>query len=165
MSRVAFRFQLDGEVALIINGEQVARKICVKNPTNLYTLQAKAGKEYHIEILFKQRNERATLDFDLGKKVEIDLNLAVKKVMDADVILFAGGISPNLEGEEMPVEVPGFKGGDRTDIELPGVQRDLLRALKKAGKKVIFINYSGSAIGLVPETTICEAILQAWYPG
>ena len=162
---VAFRFQLDGEVTLIINGEQVARKIYVKNPTNLYTLQAKAGKEYHIEILFKQRNERATLDFDLGKEVVIDLNLAVKKVMDADVILFAGGISPSLEGEEMPVEVPGFKGGDRTDIELPDVQRDLLKALKKAGKKVVFINYSGSAIGLVPETTTCEAILQAWYPG
>ena len=49
---VAFRFQLDGEVTLIINGEQVAQKIYVKNPTNLYTLQAKAGKEYHIEILF-----------------------------------------------------------------------------------------------------------------
>ena len=162
---VAFRFQLDGEVTLIINGEQVARKIYVKNPTNLYTLQAKAGKEYHIEILFKQRNERATLDFDLGKEVGIDLNFAVKRVMDADVILFAGGISPSLEGEEMPVEVPGFKGGDRTDIELPDVQRNLLKALKKAGKKVVFINYSGSAIGLVPETTTCEAILQAWYPG
>ena len=162
---VAFRFQLDGEVTLIIDSEQVARKIYVKNPTNLYTLQAKAGKEYHIEILFKQRNERATLDFDLGKEVGIDLNLAVKKVMDADVILFAGGISPSLEGEEMPVEVPGFKGGDRTDIELPAVQRNLLKALKKAGKKVVFINYSGSAIGLMPETTTCEAILQAWYPG
>ena len=162
---VAFRFQLDGEVTLIINGEQVAQKVYVKNPTNLYTLQAKAGKEYHIEILFKQRNERATLDFDLGKEVEINLNLAVEKVMDADVVLFAGGISPGLEGEEMPVEVSGFKGGDRTDIELPAVQRDLLKALKKAGKKVVFINYSGSAIGLVPETNTCEAILQAWYPG
>ena len=97
---VAFRFQLDGEVTLIINGEQVAQKIYVKNPTNLYTLQAKAGKEYHIEILFKQRNERATLDFDLGKEVGIDLNLAVKRVMDADVILFAGGISPTLEDKK-----------------------------------------------------------------
>lgn len=64
------------------------------------------------------------------------MNLAVKRVMDADVILFAGGISPSLEGEEMPVEVPGFKGGDRTDIELPDVQRDLLKALKKAGKRL-----------------------------
>ena len=162
---VAFRFQLDGEVTLMVDGEQVAQKVYVKDPTNLYTLQAKAGKEYHIEILFKQRNERATLDFDLGKQVEINLNLAVEKVKDADVVLFAGGISPSLEGEEMPVEVPGFKGGDRTDIELPAVQRDLLKALKKAGKKVVFINYSGSAIGLVPESNTCEAILQAWYPG
>ena len=162
---VAFRFQLDGEVTLMVDGKQVAQKVYVKNPTNLYTLQAKAGKEYHIEILFKQRNERATLDFDLGKQVEINLNLAVEKVKDADVVLFAGGISPSLEGEEMPVEVPGFKGGDRTDIELPAVQRDLLKALKKAGKKVVFINYSGSAIGLVPESNTCEAILQAWYPG
>ena len=162
---VVFRFQLDGEVTLMVDGEQVAQKVYVKNPTNLYTLQAKAGKEYHIEILFKQRNERATLDFDLGKQVEINLNLAVEKVKDADVVLFAGGISPSLEGEEMPVEVPGFKGGDRTDIELPAVQRDLLKALKKAGKKVVFINYSGSAIGLVPESNTCEAILQAWYPG
>ena len=162
---VAFRFQLDGEVTLMLDGKQVAQKVYVKNPTSLYTLQAKAGKEYHIEILFKQRNERATLDFDLGKQVEINLNLAVEKVKDADVVLFAGGISPSLEGEEMPVEVPGFKGGDRTDIELPAVQRDLLKALKKAGKKVVFINYSGSAIGLVPESNTCEAILQGWYPG
>lgn len=90
---------------------------------------------------------------------------AVEKVKDADVILFAGGISPSLEGEEMQVDLQGFRGGDRTDIELPAVQRELLKALKKAGKKVVFINYSGSAIGLVPETQSCEAILQAWYPG
>lgn len=152
-------------MVLNIDGKQVAQKVYVKNPTNLYTLQAQAGKEYRIEILFKQRNERATLEFDLGKEVAINLDMAVKKVKDADVILFAGGISPSLEGEEMPVEVPGFKGGDRTDIELPAVQRNLLKALKKAGKKIVFINYSGSAIGLVPETNTCEAILQAWYPG
>ncbi|WP_073346760.1 xylan 1,4-beta-xylosidase [Bacteroides congonensis] len=162
---VDFRFQLDGEVVLTIDGEQVAQKAYVKNPTNLYTLQAKAGKEYRIEIRFKQRNERATLDFDLGKEVNVNLNTAVEKVKDADIILFAGGISPSLEGEEMPVTIPGFKGGDRTDIELPAVQRDLLKALQKAGKKIIFINYSGSAMGLVPEAGICDAILQAWYPG
>jgi len=162
---VDFRFQLDGEVVLTIDSEQVAQKAYVKNPTNLYTLQAKAGKEYRIEIRFKQRNERATLDFDLGKEVNVNLNTAVEKVKDADIILFAGGISPSLEGEEMPVTIPGFKGGDRTDIELPAVQRDLLKALQKAGKKIIFINYSGSAMGLVPEAGICDAILQAWYPG
>jgi beta-glucosidase len=82
-----------------------------------------------------------------------------------DVVIFAGGLSTLLEGEEMPVSYPGFKGGDRTDIELPEVQRNCLKALKAAGKKVIFINCSGSAIGLVPETKSCDAILQAWYGG
>ena len=80
-------------------------------------------------------------------------------------IIFAGGISPRLEGEEMKVQVPGFSGGDRTSIELPQVQRDLLAALHKAGKKVILVNFSGSAMGLVPELKSCDAILQAWYPG
>jgi len=65
----------------------------------------------------------------------------------------------------MPVSYPGFKGGDRTDIELPKVQRNCLKALKEAGKKVIFVNCSGSAIALTPETESCEAILQAWYGG
>ncbi|MBO4606225.1 MAG: glycoside hydrolase family 3 C-terminal domain-containing protein [Bacteroidales bacterium] len=84
---------------------------------------------------------------------------------DVDIVIFAGGISPRLEGEEMPVEVPGFRGGDRTDIELPMVQRQLLAALHDAGKKIILVNFSGSAMGLVPETQSCDAILQAWYPG
>ncbi|WP_293577024.1 glycoside hydrolase family 3 C-terminal domain-containing protein, partial [Prevotella sp.] len=57
------------------------------------------------------------------------------------------------------------KGGDRTNIELPKVQRNFLKALKEAGKKVVFVNCSGSAIALTPETESCDAILQAWYPG
>ena len=79
--------------------------------------------------------------------------------------VFVGGISPSLEGEEMGVDLPGFKKGDRTSIELPEVQRNLLAALHRAGKKVILVNCSGSPVGLVPETETCEAILQAWYPG
>jgi beta-glucosidase len=65
----------------------------------------------------------------------------------------------------MPVSYPGFKGGDRTNIELPSVQRNCLKALKAAGKKVVFVNCSGSAIALDPETQSCDAILQAWYAG
>jgi len=94
---------------------------------------------------------------------DADTLLAVLK--DIDTVVFAGGISPRVEGEEMPVALPGFKGGDRTDIELPDVQRRLLKCLHDAGKKVILVNFSGSAMGLVPETETCDAILQAWYPG
>jgi beta-glucosidase len=65
----------------------------------------------------------------------------------------------------MPVDLPGFRGGDRTNIELPDVQRTLLKALKAAGKKIIFVNCSGSAIALTPETESCDAIIQAWYGG
>ncbi len=94
-----------------------------------------------------------------------DVKTLLKQLEDKDVVVFAGGISPRLEGEEMPVDLPGFRGGDRTDIQLPAVQRELLKALHDAGKKVIFVNFSGSAMGLEPETESCDAILQAWYPG
>ena len=86
-------------------------------------------------------------------------------VRDADIVVFAGGISPRLEGEEMKVNEVGFKGGDRTDIELPKIQRQLLAALHAAGKKVVLVNCSGSAVALEPEISSCDAILQAWYGG
>jgi len=89
----------------------------------------------------------------------------LEMLLDADIVVFAGGISPRVEGEEMPVEMPGFRGGDRTDIELPAVQRQLLAALHNAGKKVVLVNFSGAAMGLEPETVTCDAIVQAWYPG
>ena len=95
----------------------------------------------------------------------LDLTDVLYQLQDVDIVIFAGGISPEFEGEEMPVQVPGFSGGDRTDIELPRVQRDLIEALHNDGKKVVLVNFSGSAVGLVPESRNCDAILQAWYPG
>jgi beta-glucosidase len=96
---------------------------------------------------------------------EMEIMETLSALLDYDIIVFAGGISPGVEGEEMPVELPGFKGGDRTDIELPAVQRKLLAALHNAGKKIVLVNFSGSAMGLEPETQTCDAIVQAWYPG
>jgi beta-glucosidase len=95
----------------------------------------------------------------------LNIPAILQQLKDVDVVVFAGGISPRLEGEEMPVTLPGFQGGDRTDIQLPAVQRVLLKALHEAGKKVVLVNFSGSAMGLEPETESCDAILQAWYPG
>ncbi len=89
----------------------------------------------------------------------------VEAAKDAATVIFCGGISPRLEGEEMNVDEPGFKGGDRTMIELPQDQRDILAALHKAGKRVVLVLCSGSAIGLVPEQQSTDAILQAWYGG
>ena len=65
----------------------------------------------------------------------------------------------------MGVNLPGFRGGDRTDIELPMIQRRVIESLQNAGKKVIFVCCSGSPIAIEKETENCQAILQAWYPG
>ena len=83
----------------------------------------------------------------------------------SDMIIYVGGISPQLEGEEMKVDYDGFSGGDRTQIELPPVQTELLKALQATGKPVIFVNCSGSAIAMPWAATNLPAILQAWYPG
>ena len=82
-----------------------------------------------------------------------------------DDVIYVGGISPQLEGEEMPVSYEGFRGGDRTSIELPAVQRHALQVLHSAGKHVIYVNLSGSAIALEPEAESCDAIVQGWYGG
>ena len=150
---------------LSVNGEEVASGTNFKNNARVYALTAEAGKEYRIRIDFAFRNRDAALDFDMGREIPVDLSKTVQRVKDADVIIFAGGISPAVEGEEMRVTIPGFKGGDREIIELPSIQSRLLAELKKAGKKVVFVNFSGSAIALTPETKTCDAILQAWYPG
>jgi beta-glucosidase len=92
---------------------------------------------------------------------------AVAAAKSADVVIYVGGISAQLEGEEMSRAngYEGFNGGDRTQIELPGVQTDLLKALDATGKPVIFVNCSGSAIAMPWEAEHLPAIVQAWYPG
>ena len=155
-----------GSGRLRINGEEVkgfSNKHGGRKST--YNLRVQAGKPYNIELDFEYLRSDAQLNFDLGFRKEVDIKKSVEVVKDADVVIFVGGISPSLEGEEMGVNLPGFKKGDRTDIELPAVQREMIAALHRSGKKVIFVNCSGSPIGLEPETKECEAILQAWYPG
>ena len=163
---VVFDIYAYGSGRLRINGEEV-RGFSNQHggQKSAYTLQVQAGKTYDVELDFEYFRSDAQLNFDLGFKNEVDVRKSVERVKDADVVVFVGGVSPNLEGEEMGVELPGFRGGDRTDIELPAVQRELIAALHHAGKKVVLVNCSGSPIGLEPETGRCGAILQAWYPG
>lgn len=163
--KVVFSVHTQGDVKFSIDGKQVASISNMKN-NHAYDMQVEAGKEYQIEILFVAPEEGyATLNFDFGREVPLDLKYAINKVKDADVVIFAGGISPKLEGEEMPVSIPGFRGGDREYIELPAIQTRLLAGLKKAGKKIVFVNFSGSAVALERESEMCDAIVQAWYPG
>jgi beta-glucosidase len=92
---------------------------------------------------------------------------AVAKAKAADVVVFVGGITARLEGEEMGRDnaFGGFEGGDRTTIELPSVQTDLLKALEATGRPVILVNCSGSPMAMPWEAGHLPAILQAWYPG
>jgi beta-glucosidase len=90
---------------------------------------------------------------------------AVAAAKQSDVVVALVGLSPQLEGEEMPVKLEGFAGGDRTDIRLPRVQRELLQAVKATGKPLVIVLTSGSALALPEEDGYATAILEAWYPG
>jgi beta-glucosidase len=83
----------------------------------------------------------------------------------ADVIVAFVGLNPGLEGEEMSVNAPGFKGGDRTDLALPAPQEALLAAVAATGKPVIVVLTSGSAVAIGPAAARAGAVLAAWYGG
>ena len=165
---IVLRVEAQGNCTLLVNGETVNQfGSSWRLATSRIPLQTEKGKEYRIELRYTQNMEapNASLNLIMGKEYPVNYDDLVKKLKDVNTVIFAGGISSQLEGEEMPVLLPGFKGGDRTNIELPASQRNCLQALKAAGKKIILVNCSGSAIGLVPETENCDAILQAWYAG
>ena len=155
-----------GQFELYLDGERKFRHRIWRTTPNHIVIQAEKGKSYNIEVRFSHvPTYNANLAINIAKEYPIDYQTIIDQLKGIDKVVFVGGISPALEGEEMPVDIDGFKGGDRTHIELPKVQRDFLKALKAAGKQVIFVNCSGSCIALQPETESCDAIVQAWYPG
>jgi beta-glucosidase len=163
---IVFKCGATGHFELLVNGKSMAKFDNWRTLPSKIPFKVESGIKYKIEIRYAQLNDwQANIEFDFGKEIDVDYTELLNKLRGIDVVVFAGGLSTLLEGEEMPVSYPGFKGGDRTDIELPSVQRNCLKTLKQAGKKVIFVNCSGSAIALVPETESCDAILQAWYGG
>lgn len=88
-----------------------------------------------------------------------------KNANDAAIIVYAGGLNPQLEGEELPIDIPGFHKGDRTRIELPDNQIDEIKQLKKLGKPVVLLLCSGSAIALENIIDETNAIMVCWYGG
>ena len=155
-----------GHFELYIDGVQQFRHHIWRTTPNRVPIQAEKGKNYNIEVRFSHiQTYNADLKINVAKELPINYQETIAQLKGIDKVIFVGGISPALEGEEMPVDIDGFKGGDRTNIELPKVQRNFLKALKAAGKQVIFVNCSGSCIAMEPETQSCDAIVQAWYPG
>jgi beta-glucosidase len=130
-----------------------------------FNLPVKKGVTYKIEMSFRQGGGDAAVKLFAGNYMKTDFTALAEKYKDVDAIVFVGGISPQLEGEEMPVTVPGFKGGDRTSIMLPAVQTELMKALKKTGKPVVFVMMTGSAIAIPWEDQNIPGIINAWYGG
>ena len=164
---VIFNINGDDKVRLIVNGDTIVNIWQVRNRIQgaQKEMVVKAGEHYRIQIDYVQVSDFAFLGFDIQHKVAPTHQQLLAQIGDAETVIFVGGISPKLEGEEMRVNEEGFKGGDRTSIELPKAQRETLAMLHQAGKKVIFVNCSGSAMALTPELESCDAIIQAWYSG
>jgi beta-glucosidase len=97
--------------------------------------------------------------------ISVERAQAVQAAQSADAVVAFLGLSPELEGEEMPIHIDGFDGGDRTSIDLPRTQADLVEALAATGKPLVVVLMSGSAVALKNSEQKMNAILEAWYPG
>lgn len=159
---VCFELHADDGAELFIDGVQQTK---VSQLYPYYLLQAEKGRKYEITIHYRQFADNAEIRFDMGTLKKTNAHEVAGSVKDADIIIFAGGISARIEGEEMPVEIEGFKKGDRTSIALPSAQVELLKELHATGKPVVFVLMTGSAIGLEWESQNIPAIVNAWYGG
>ena len=157
----------DDRVRVLLNGDTIVNRWEARKRIQEanYTLSAKAGQTYNLIIEYVQEEDMADLQFNIYKRYTPTHEQILQQIGSTKTVVFVGGISPRVEGEQMRVDEPGFKGGDRTSIELPQAQRDFLRMLHDAGKQVIFVNCSGGAMALAPEADYCDAIIQAWYGG
>ncbi|MGN0280903.1 MAG: xylan 1,4-beta-xylosidase [Prevotella sp.] len=164
--KVVIRMQYTGAFSLKVNGKTLAADSTWRDQPMRFELDVEKGKKYDVELAYHTvKTWAANMKLNIGEELPIDYAETINKLKGIETVVFVGGISSQLEGEEMPVKIDGFKGGDRTHIELPKVQREFIRHLAEAGKKIIFVNCSGSAIALAPEAERCAAIVQAWYPG
>ncbi len=104
-----------------------------------------------------------TLKWEAPAQAQLDE--AVARTKEADVVVAFVGLSPQLEGEEMKIKIDGFSGGDRTSLDLPEAQEKLLEAVAATGKPLVVVLQSGSAVALKWANEHASAILEAWYPG
>ena len=102
----------------------------------------------------------------MWSKLDLDArSAAIERPESADVVVAVVGITSELEGEEMQVNEPGFKGGDRTSLDLPKPEQNLLEAVAATGKPLVVVLTNGSALGVNWAKEHANAILDAWYPG
>jgi len=161
-------WQLEGDdgYRLMVNGDTVVNA-WTRNRwgARTYRLNVEKGKVYKLILEHRQSEYISTIKMIKGSYKKTDFDALAKRLSGFDAIIFAGGISPQLEGEEMPVNYPGFSGGDRTSILLPAVQTELMKKLNATGKPVVFVMMTGSALATPWESANIPAIVNAWYGG
>lgn len=163
---VVFSASTSDIYTLFVDGKEIAtRKGPDARHPSEFPVKMEKGKEYQIELRHTQKGKYVSITFEVYRKDPVNFVSVREKVKSADVIVFAGGLSPSLEGEEMMVNAEGFRGGDKTSIALPKVQRELLAELRKTGKPVVFVLCTGSALGLEQDEKNYDALLNAWYGG
>src|SRR5579884_2145973 len=154
------RLYLDGTLLIEQNrrsasGHQALRK----------ALQLEAGKTYNIRVEYAQREGGSGVELVWTPPAESLLQQAVDTIKQSDVAILCIGLNSRLEGEESPIDIPGFSHGDRTDINLPAPQKHLLEAALDTGKPVIVVLVNGSALAVSLAKQRAQAILEAWYGG
>jgi beta-glucosidase len=125
----------------------------------------RGGVAYPVQVEFWDRRADANVELIWSPPAPNLREEALTAAKSADVVVVMMGLSPRLEGEEMRVEVPGFKGGDRVDLGLPRIQQELIQAVAAVGKPVVLILLNGSAVAVNWEAEHIPAIIEAWYPG
>jgi beta-glucosidase len=124
------------------------------------------GEKASLEIMYGQRKGDKIMAKLIWAKVNAAADpAALEAARKADVVIAVVGITSQLEGEEMPVSEPGFLGGDRTSIDLPQPEEDLVQSVAKAGKPLVVVLMNGSALAVNWEKEHANAIVDAWYSG
>ena len=118
-----------------------------------------------IEFTHKAQLFGAGITFNWMPAIDAEREAAVDAARKSDIVVAFVGLSPDLEGEEMPVHIKGFDGGDRTSIELPAVQKKMLEAVAATGKPLVVVLMNGSALAVDWAKQHANAVVEAWYPG
>jgi len=149
-------------------------RLVVEETTNRRTrnvtkeVDLEAGRAYDLRVEYQELSNHYAQARLVWTPPSSQANLradAIEKAKQADVVVMVMGISPSIEGEEMPVQLEGFRGGDRTDISLPKPQLQLIKDIHALGKPVVLVTMGGSALAMNWENDNIPAILHSWYPG
>jgi beta-glucosidase len=155
-----FRLYLDNKLLVESGGTTAERGEVRQAPVNFEDTQP-----HMIRLEYLHGTGTAGIDLSWQAPADVLREQAVEAARQSDVTIAFVGLSPSLEGEEMPVKLAGFSGGDRTSIDLPVAQEDLLRALAATHKPLIVVLQNGSALAVNWAQQNANAILEAWYPG